>query len=439
MGKGVKATVGGFNDMLAEAKALGLDFMDAGDAQILTKGQREEKARELNRKMTEEKYRRAEIERKEAKKKAKADEIIYWQDVHKKNAAAKLKEAPGYSLNYALDACNQKLAFKGKTKKMREAAAMKSKLVREKKEEDLRLWKEAERKRKQEEMGEKGASWQEKQASSQLDKMGDLAKAAAIKRQANEEAKQKLIQAEKDRQRAAKEKRAEEARVAKLKQDAFYAQAEKDTHWHKSGCKHYGDLSEFGEAHGYGEFFWKDGGRVYEGDYFHGRMQGKGTLEFKNGDTFEGTFMDDELQGLGLYTYYELHGNGEKRWCFYGNSRRICWRDELVPGMRIEFFESRDSLKFTRRGTIVRCKSDDPFEPDFRKGLYFINFDQGAAQWKALNQEVWDLIRDQPLTGTFSPVSESHSYPKPGVKDTIHYATDRPHVERLPLIREYYL
>ena len=46
-------------------------------------------------------------------------------------------------------------------------------------------------------------------------------------------------------------------------------------------------MSEYGEQHGYGEFYWKDGARVYEGDYFHGRMQGKGIIEFKNGDTFE--------------------------------------------------------------------------------------------------------------------------------------------------------
>ena len=149
--------------------------------------------------------------------------------------------------------------------------------------------------------------------------------------------------------------------------------------------------------------------------------------------------MDDELQGLGLYTFYELHGDGEKRWAFYGNSRRICWRDELVPGKRVQFFESRDRLKFIRRGTIVKAFTDDPFEPEFKKGLYFIKFDQGAAQWKALSQEHWGLIADEPLTGTFSPVCESHSYPKPGVKDSIHYATDRPHVSKLPLIREYYL
>jgi hypothetical protein len=441
MTKGTKATVSGFNDMLSEAKALGLDFMDSGDAAVLTKGQRAEKARELNRKMTEEKFRRAEIERKEAKKKAKADEIIYWQDVHKKNEAAKKLEPKIYSLDYALGACaaSKCKTFCGKTKKMREAASLKSKLMREKKEADLKAWKEEERRRKQEEMGEKGASWQEKQASSQLAKMGDLAQAAAIKRAEKEAAQKKLIDDEKARQRLAKEKRAEEARQAKLKQDAFFAQAEKDTHWHKSGCKYYGDLTEHGEQHGYGEFYWKDGGRVYEGDYFHGMMQGKGIIEFKNGDTFEGTFMSDELQGLGLYTYYELHGDGEKRWCFYGNSRRICWRDELVPGTRIQFFESRDKLKFTRRGTIVKSFTDDPFEPEFKKGLYFINFDHGAAQWKALDHEIWDLLRDQPLTGTFSPVSTTHSYPKPGVKDTIHYATDRPHIQKLPLIREYYL
>ena len=62
-----------------------------------------------------------------------------------------------------------------------------------------------------------------------------------------------------------------------------------------------------------------------------------------------------------------------------------------------------------------------------------------CAEWKALSQEHWGLIADEPLTGTFSPVCESHSYPKPGVKDSIHYATDRPHVSKLPLIREYYL
>ena len=223
------ATVGGFNDMLSEAKALGLDVMDDSDAAVLTKGQREEKARELARKMAEERYKQAEIKRREDKKKQKADEIIYWQDVHKKNAAAKLKPEPSYSLDYALTNFSQKGSFRGKTKKTREAASIKAKLVREKKEADLKQWKEEERKRKQKEMGEKGASWQEKQMASQLDNMSDLAKTAALKREADQAAKKKLIDDEKERQRLAKEKRAEEARQAKLKQDAFFAQAEKDT------------------------------------------------------------------------------------------------------------------------------------------------------------------------------------------------------------------
>lgn len=40
---------------------------------------------------------------------------------------------------------------------------------------------------------------------------------------------------------------------------------------------------------GNGELFFEDG-KVYKGQFSHGKMDGKGCLHFKNGDIFEGYF-----------------------------------------------------------------------------------------------------------------------------------------------------
>jgi hypothetical protein len=85
-------------------------------------------------------------------------------------------------------------------------------------------------------------------------------------------------------------------------------------------------LVGWGKQHGYGEFTWHDGHRVYEGDYCNGRMHGKGIIEWDNGDTWQGEFNDDELQGLGLH---KSKAGGWKRWSFYNQSRQICWRDGM--------------------------------------------------------------------------------------------------------------
>ena len=289
-------------------------------------------------------------------------------------------------------------------------------------------------------MREEGASWQERQAAQQTDNMSDLAAETLKKRQIKEAAQKRLIEEEKERQRKAALRREEDARRKKLEADAYFAQADDNTHWYKSGCKYYGDQIGFKESHGYGEFTWKDGQARYEGDYFHGRMQGRGKYTFKSGDTWEGTFMDDQLHGFGLYTYYDEHGHGEQRWCFYNRNKRMCWEDQLIPGTRIELSYRRDRCDYKRQGTVMQAATTDHTDPKFRDAKYLVKFSSEQAQWMKLTNQDWELT-GQALTGVLpSTLKEpSHTYDVPGVDDTVHMATDRPHKIHLPLIREYFM
>ena len=214
-----------------------------------------------------------------------------------------------------------------------------------------------------------------------------------------------------------------------------------------------------GAKHGYGEFFWKDGRRVYEGEYFRGRMQGKGLIEFSNGDTWEGTFVDDEMQGLGKYTFV---GDGKldpakrkQRWCFYHRSRRTCWHDEVQPGVRIRFLEQRVGLRTERIGSVIRAASTDTSTKSFRRGTFLIKFDLDQATWKNLDQEQDWVLLNSAARCTLNPsicgeiendtlasrakYSTSNTFGNPNLDDSISYATDRPHFEHAPLVREYYM
>jgi len=57
--------------------------------------------------------------------------------------------------------------------------------------------------------------------------------------------------------------------------------------------------------------------RVYDGGFENGRMEGVGTLEFKNGEIFVGVFVNDTRNGFGIQTYPE-------------NSTRISYEGNFV-------------------------------------------------------------------------------------------------------------
>lgn len=53
---------------------------------------------------------------------------------------------------------------------------------------------------------------------------------------------------------------------------------------------------------GKGLMLWADG-TVFKGQYRGGKACGQGQLKKPNGDRYEGTFVNDEAEGMGVYYY----------------------------------------------------------------------------------------------------------------------------------------
>jgi len=51
---------------------------------------------------------------------------------------------------------------------------------------------------------------------------------------------------------------------------------------------------------GNGKETWADGAE-YEGDYKKGMKNGKGKLKFSDGSFYEGEFVNNDIQGYGVY------------------------------------------------------------------------------------------------------------------------------------------
>jgi len=61
-------------------------------------------------------------------------------------------------------------------------------------------------------------------------------------------------------------------------------------------CKYTGQVNDEGLPHGKGKAVFSDG-RIYEGPFVNGKCEGeKVVLTYENGDTFEGTFQDNDLK-----------------------------------------------------------------------------------------------------------------------------------------------
>lgn len=81
-----------------------------------------------------------------------------------------------------------------------------------------------------------------------------------------------------------------------------------DGYWNDSKYHGYGKLLNYDEdENDKDEQDWHDLGSIgnswqrYEGDFLNGKMNGKGTLYFKNGEIFEGEFHDGLITGEGTF------------------------------------------------------------------------------------------------------------------------------------------
>lgn len=85
-------------------------------------------------------------------------------------------------------------------------------------------------------------------------------------------------------------------------------------------------LRTTGMPHGLGRMVYEEDGRIYEGDWRHGRWHGYGRASFSNGDAYEGEYKFDQRHGRGVYRWNDgriydgqfsedkRHGHGVFTW-----------------------------------------------------------------------------------------------------------------------------
>ena len=60
-------------------------------------------------------------------------------------------------------------------------------------------------------------------------------------------------------------------------------------------------LRTTGMPHGLGKMVYEEDGRIFEGDWRHGRWHGYGKATFSNGDAYDGEYKFDQRHGKGVY------------------------------------------------------------------------------------------------------------------------------------------
>ena len=296
-------------------------------------------------------------------------------------------------------------------------------------EEAERRQREQELKRQQEELKAGGGSFRERQLL-QMAQAAEQSQADALQRLMVERAaKQKAMEEAKERQRIADIKALEAAQQAKLERDAHLAELNEDTHWRKSRAKYFGKFADSPSKtmrHGWGEFTWSHGGRVYEGAYEWDRMQGEGLYEWENGDTWEGSFYDDEMHGVGKYT---CKATGKQCYHFYCHGNFVCNRDMMLPGTRICINEANGSGSTKKvYYTLCHAATNAPSHKAFKKGTWMLqNLD--SVLWRDLSHLTWHLVQDSPNCTSWQvseePKRANEVFTSPSVGDAIAMATDR--------------
>ena len=118
--------------------------------------------------------------------------------------------------------------------------------------------------------------------------------------------------------------------------------------------KYIGDFKDE-YPHGSGKFFYVDGA-VFKGEVFRGKQQGKGEMQYPNGDRYVGEFFEDFKDGEGKYYFssgqrYEgsfKNGNFEGQGTmFYADGSKYVgsWKDDKRNGRGIEY-NSKGRVEF---------------------------------------------------------------------------------------------
>ena len=97
-------------------------------------------------------------------------------------------------------------------------------------------------------------------------------------------------------------------------------------------------------------------GDVYEGSFVNGKREGKGTYIFKNGDKYEGEFKAGMKDGYGKYSY----SNGN---VYEGN-----WKDDEKNGQGVYYFLTHNDFEELRTKEIT--KVCNIYKGDFKDGKF---------------------------------------------------------------------
>ena len=68
-----------------------------------------------------------------------------------------------------------------------------------------------------------------------------------------------------------------------------------------NGDRYIGEFNENGLKHGIGEYNWTNKHVNYKGNWENDQMNGKGMIVYKNGDLYQGEFLNNKFHGEGEY------------------------------------------------------------------------------------------------------------------------------------------
>jgi len=141
-----------------------------------------------------------------------------------------------------------------------------------------------------------------------------------------------------------------------------------------TGVVYFGDTIRIKDSwipHGYGEYK-VNGDVLYEGDFSRGKMHGRGTYLFANGNTWKGTFRFDELHGVGMLEVTGEEGleNPEPKECIFHRNKKVCFTSDLLHGYHIKLLSDH----FHSPGATILGKVAK------KNGHYRVKMDVGGIQ-----------------------------------------------------------
>ena len=209
-----------------------------------------------------------------------------------------------------------------------------------------------------------------------------------------------------------KKKAAEAARVAYIDS--------RTKRYAKNGGLYFGELSNgqdkvWGVPEGDGEWTRNTGDTMYDGNWRDGKMSGTGTYYFggenNDGDRWKGQFLENELHGLGTYSYKFEQGKHDeivKREAIYYKTERVCFCDELVHGRMIRLMTGVEPNIVWVNATVLR-------RHETKLHLWRLKYqhDHGdCVKWIDLSQRKFKVQRLAPLCHRFEEDERTDKVPR---------------------------